>query len=503
MIGIDIGTYQSKAAIVEPSGHPVSVLNERGHAHTPSVVYVPEKGKVLVGTDAVEQGYLDPRRRASVFKLNLGSRESVLECGLDFDATDATTAVIAKLKDDVERTIGKEAPECVATYPANFRDDGKQALLEAFERNDWKVLALVAEPTAAAIAYSLASGRTRSIVLVYDYGGGTFDVSIVEFDGPQVTVKATEGIPKHGGEHLNQPIRDRILLEIGQKFGRVPDRSADPLLHMDIDGKAEAAKISLANRTVVPSVVGYIGSQIVVELTQEEFHRSIEPMIRQTLDAVDRALNAAQMRFSDINQLLMVGGTSRSPFIQDMVARHTGLRPKTDIDPEKVIAHGAAVACVAEMAKIGRTSTFRGRVIPDPGIFVRDVTAHGVGCCVIDASNGSKRLINSVVVPKNTPIPLRKVDHFFLEHEDQTEVRIEILQGEADADRDDCLPIGELVLDGLPKEDKRTQRIEIVCIIDSNGMVTATAVDKVSGKRAAVSFDYKTGIKQREKLATA
>jgi len=198
---------------------------------------------------------------------------------------------------------------------------------------------------------------------------------------------------------------------------------------------------------------------------------------------------------ADIGRIVLVGGTSKSPFVQKMVADHTGVTPKLDVDPEKAVSYGAAIMCAIEMKRRGLVTDEN--VIPSPNVFVRDVTAHGVGCCVIDIAGGQKRLVHSVIIPKNTPIPCKRVDTFFLEHEDQREAKVEILQGEADAERDDCLVIGEIVLDNLPPEPKRTCRIQVEYVLDSNGMVTATATDKVGGQQKSVTVDYKHGVKTK------
>lgn len=502
MVGIDIGTTKSKVAYVDLSGKPTIVLDDRGAPQTSSVVFVSEDGKILVGADAVEQGAVDPTRCAHNFKLQLGTRDSVLGNGAAFDATDAAAAVIGFRKKHVEEAIGKQVSEGVATCPANFKDDQKQALLEAFARNGIKVPLLMPEPTAAGIAYGLKTDRSQMCLAVYDFGGGTFDASILDVDGSQISVLATEGVPRCGGNDLNQPIFDRLLSEIHRQTGEQPTRSNDPLLFAELEAKAESAKISLGKREKVPCVVGYKGRQVIVELVQEEFHRNIDPLIRKTTDALDRAVSSAGLTYSNIDRILFVGGSSLHPHVRELVAKHTGLQGQMDIDPDKAVAYGAALASVAEMAKDGRTATIRGQVIPDPSMFVQDVTAHGVGCCVADNNNGTKRLVNAILIPKNTRIPHKETQHFYLEHGDQQEADIEILQGEANADRDDCLIIGQLKLSELPRESSRTERIRIECVIDANGMVTATATDKVSGKQATVSVDYKKGIKPKDKPAT-
>ena len=481
MFGFDIGTTRCKTATVDRSGKPTIISNARGEQTTPSAVYRGTSGEILIGTDAKEQGIVDPAHLAVNFKLDLGGTESLFGDGPPFTPTHAVAALVSVLKEDAERSTGIQVTEAVATCPANFRDDAKQALLEAFERNGIKVLRLVPEPTAAGYAYALDRGGSTSVCLIYDFGGGTFDVSVIKREGDQFTVLATEGVPTLGGNDLSRCIESRVLDEVAAACGGRPSRESDGLFFLDLDQRIEAAKISLGKQKEVPIVVGHQGRQVIIKITQDEFHTAIEPLVRQTLEATDRAVQGSGLSIERIDRLVMVGGSSRLPYVQECVADHTGLVPRTDIDPEKAIAYGAALACVAEMASQGKTATVRGQVIPAPDLFVQDVTAHSVGCCVADTAGPKKRLINAVIIPKNTPIPCQKTDHFYLEHEDQTQARIEILQGEADAARDDCLLIGELLLDNLPTETQRTERIEVRYTIDANGMVTATATDKVSG----------------------
>ena len=503
MLGFDIGTTRCKIATVDRSGKPTIISNARGEHTTPSAVYLGTSGDILIGSDAREQGIVNPAQFACNFKLDLGGTESLFADGPPFTPTDATAALISTLKQDAEKSTGIQVTEAVATCPANFRDDAKQALLEAFERNGIKVLRLVPEPTAAGYAYALDRGGSTATCLIYDFGGGTFDVSVIKREGDQFTVLATEGVPTLGGNDLSRCIENRVLDEVANTAGTRPTRTADGLFFLDLDQRIEAAKISLGKQKEVPIVVGHAGRQVIVKITQDEFHAAIEQLVGQTLDATDRAVAGSGLTIDRIDRLVMVGGSSRLPYIQDRVADHTRLVPRADIDPEKAIAYGAALACVAEMASHGKTATVRGQVIPAPDLFVQDVTAHSVGCCVADTAGAKKRLVNAVIIPKNTPIPCQKTDHFYLEHEDQTQARVEILQGEADAGRDDCLLIGELPLDNLPKETKRTERIEVRYTIDANGMVTATATDRVSGSTQTVSVDYKKGITPRHKPAAA
>jgi len=499
MSSIDFGHTRCKVAYLDAAGKPNIVSNARGEDSTPTVVHVQPGREPLVGLDAVEQGFLDPAGCVSNFKLGLGRTRNLLDNGQVLTATDAAAIVIGKLKADAERALDREVADVVATCPANFRDNAKQAYLEAFARNGIKVLRLLPEPTAAAIAYAMDRQGLNMTVLVYDFGGGTFDVSLVRVQGSQIDILATDGVAKLGGSDINDCIRALVLDEIEAQAGRRPSPGEDPLLFHDLASRVEAAKISLGKRPEVPVVVGYNGAQVVVKVAQEWLHQAIDPLVDQSLQALDSALSSAGLRPSDVTDLVMVGGTSRLPYIQRRVADHTGLSPKTSIDPVKAVAYGGAVACIAEMAKEGKTATIRGQVVPAPEVFYQDVTAHDVGCCVVDRSGPTRRLVNSVIIPKNTAIPCKKADFYCLEHEDQTAAQIEILQGKHDSTRDECLLIGEMVVGNLPKEEKRTARLHVEYVIDANGMVTATVTDKVSGQQETVSVDYKRGIKPKDK----
>lgn len=496
MAGIDFGTTRTKAAFVNAAGKPEIAPNARGEHFTPTAVHVAEPP--LVGTDAVEQGFVDPDKSARNFKLQLGQTDSVLNNGKVLTPTDAAAIVISRIKTDVERIKNKVLSDCVATCPANFRDDQKQALLEAFDRNGLKVLLLLPEPTAAGIAYAMNKSGSTLYIAVYDFGGGTLDVSILKVEGAQINVLATEGVPKLGGNDINAALRVFVLEEVTRRKGGSPP-THDPLFEMDLYAKIENAKLSLGSRAEVPVVVNLAGNSAIIPVRQDQFHSMIDPLIKQSIEALDRALAAANLRKDQLHDVIMVGGTSRMPYIQESLAKHIGRPPKTDIDPDKAVVYGAALAYQLELAKQGRHDSHDGQVIPAPDLFVRDVTAHAVGCCVIDVNGQGRRMLNSAILQKNTPIPCCKVDRFFLERDDQNSAQIEILQGEPDAERDKCLLIGELLLETLPPEPKRSARIQVEYAIDGNGMVTATATDLVGASSKTVTVDYKKGVKPKDK----
>lgn len=502
IIGVDYGTWGSSIATLDRSGHPTVIPNIRGDYVTPSVVYRnPSTGEILVGTDAIEQAVVDPDNAVFYPKRNLSSQESLLKSGEAFTAENSTAAILRQLKADAEHYLGNEVCECVITCPANLKDDEKQALLNAAEKCGLKVLVLIQEPTAAGIAYGLDKSATEELLLVFDFGGGTHDVSLIRKEASLFDVLSTYGVAKLGGIHLTECIVNLILDFIEQQCGHRPDLEKDPLLRHEVLNKAEAGKISLGKQKEVPIVVSFQG-QHVIKITQEQYHAAIKPLVDQAIEAMDKAIEAAGLAYKQIDRLIMVGGSSCSPYVQSRVADHTGLAPKTDLDPRYVVANGAALACAAELKREGKTATVKGHVIPSPDFLAREVMANTIGVCVCNENDPSKPLVLSELVPRNTPLPFSHTEHFMLQFDGQTRCQIECLQGEPDAPRDDCLFLCELDIDDLPPEQKRSKRIEVTVSIDRNGITTVHGRDKISGKEAVASIDYKKGVTQKAKPAS-
>ena len=495
VIGIDYGNGETKYASIDQSGKPYIIVNERGELSTPSVLHCSKNGDILLGTDAVEQGYIDPQGCIKESKLKLGTTENLLNNGQVMTATDVAKEFFLYIKNMCEKKLCMEVSECVITVPANTMNDSRQATREAAERAGLKVLLLLQEPTAAGYSYTLQKGGDK-VYIVYDWGHGTFDVSIQRVNKSQVTTLATEGVQMLGGRDIDAVIKRRVIEAAEKELGQLPSPKEDPMLHYDLDQKIRAAKYSLNNRKKVNVVVSYKGNQAIIELDQNQYHQDITPLIQQTLEAMQKAMTAAGLNFQDIDNIVPVGGTSKIPFVHELLYKTSGITPSTDIEPQCAIAYGAAYACVAEMAKRGTKPT----MIPAPDLFTRDVTAHSVGCAVVE-NNGSRReLLHAEIIPKNTPIPCQRSDAFYLENENQDQARIEILQANKHNDkRDCCLLIGELLLENLPRESKRTPRILVDYCINADGMISATATDKISQKTVSTSIDYKRGTKPKDK----
>lgn len=487
IVGIDFGNSGVKVSYPDRTGQPVGVKNARGGNSVRAFVHIDPQGKCLVGDDAFEQGFVDPKNTAGHFKLKLGLDDQILP---GKTAKELAAILVKAAKELVEKVTGESIDAAVVTVPANFSDKQKKALLGACEEAGIKVLRIVSEPAAAAFAYACqsASNKRGLKFIVFDLGSSTFDVTVCEADGDEIRMLATEGIQKLGGDDIDEILKGVILAKLKQKTGKDPRTpAADPLFWLDLSVRTATAKIALGNQDKVQIPLSSDSQHHVVAVTKQEFEAAVRPLIEKTLHCVDAALKGANLSIGDITSLYMVGGPSRTPFIQNMVADHTRLVPRVEIDPELAVAHGAVLVALSELKRQGKQARMGVDTIPQPDAFLKEATHHDIGVAVEERATGAKRIINAVVVPKNTPVPCTRSESFRLESPDQTEVLIEILQGPDRTDIKGCQIIGRLELHGLPVEPARSPRIEVTYIFDKNTFVTVKARDKISGKEVSVT----------------
>ncbi len=491
VLGTDCGASRSKCAIVDASGAPIAVPNIDGELHILSTAYLGEDGRIEVGRPALERGYMAPDRLVQNFKPKLSSGESLWLGGQQMTAVEPTAALVRTLKENGERLVNAEINCCVTACPASANDNHKANLRRAHELAGLEVERIIPEPTAAGYAYGVQRDSRPSMCIVFDVGAYTSDVSVMQTERGEIKVLACEGRTL-GGNDFDQLLETHVLDALETACGSRPVPNDDPLFFLDLLQRIEHAKMSLGGRTEVPITVAWQGHCHVITLKQESFVEDATSLLRQITDTGERVLAAAGLRREDLDHLLVVGGSARSPFVRDAIARRVGLAPRTDIAVDNAVAYGVALICLEELKRRGRHSSLGGRIIPAPGVALRDITTHAVGCTVLDRESG--KLINTAIIDQHTEIPCRRADEFFLEHEDQTHAAVEVLQGDANAERDQCTSIGTLILADLPKESRRTRRIRVEYAINRDGMVTATATDKVSGKSQTVSLDFRSGL---------
>jgi len=501
IVGLDLGTTRCKAARIDETGRPQIIHNRRGDPFTPSAIFFEDGCRPIVGVEALAEGVLQPEHVHSCFKRRLGSPDVLYTDadGKKYTATDFQSLMIASFKHDIETQLGETLDEAVITVPANFQDHKKQATLDAAQAAGIKVMKLVHEPTAAGIAYAMHKKQDMRF-LVFDLGGGTFDVSIVDKRGDSISVLYTVGREHLGGADFAVRIERSAVAQFTKENGFQPDAKVDALFFSELIEKAEQAKVSLSEKSTTRFVLGCRGQQSIIEISREEFEEQTKDLLSDALECTAAAVKDAGFTWKDLDSLLLVGGAVRMPAVTSALADLTGIVPHCDIDPDRAVCYGAALQCAMELARVGKTLTIGSRVIPAPRAFVQDVTAYDVGCATLNLDHV---LVNSVIIPKGTAIPTTRTNQFKLEHEHQTEARVEILQGEDGQAREECLSIGEIVLTNLPPERVRSSRIEVTYSVDVNAMIRARARDLVSGQEREIRIDYRKGTEQSSQSTAA
>ena len=478
--GIDIGNGGIKAALCDASGRPETIRSERGGKSWPSCVYLPPTGETVLGEDAREQGLVTPSLVAKGWKGKLAD-EKKLYFDRTMTASDVVGLAVKKVVEQIQKQTGQKIDGVVVTWPANFKDDMKNGLLKGFKVAGVKVVQGITEPGAAAYAYCC---KKRVILLIcVDVGHGTVDVSVMEVkDGVAVPV-ATEGIPKLGGRDFTAAVMRILLEKASRTTGKTIKReNLAPEQIADLQAKAEKAKHALGGLPSTKVALNFAGKPLLIEISRDEYEQATKGLVKQILACVDKTIAAAKKIWNDFEMLVLAGAPNQSVRLQEMIADHTGLVPKVEIDPATVVAQGAALHAHNLAVAEGT-----GKVIPNRPL-LQEATGHDVGVAVEDETKDSRPLVCDVVVPKNTPVPAELPEKVYrLPSESSTEAFIEIVQGPHNAPIEKCIKIGVIHLKGLPREPLRTYRIEVVFKFDSNALCEVTARDKISGSSQTVS----------------
>jgi molecular chaperone DnaK len=483
-IGIDIGNGEIKVAFTDPTGRPVVVRSEKGGKSWPSFVFLTNDGKVLVGDDAREQGLVYPEQVAHGWKMFLGD-DTKKYFRKTKSASDVLSMALAHVIADVKKQSGMAIDGCVVTCPANFTDQQKQGLLNGFEKAGVKVIQLITEPAAAAYAYcvkeSVGNGRI-SLVGCADLGHGTFDFSILKVEDGIAIPISTEGVPQLGGRNFTDIIKKILLAKMSKETGKqiVADQ-LPPDLAIELDEKSEKAKHALSGQPSTKVALHFGGKAQLVEITQKEFEAAFVQLIKEILACMDKAMQAGKTEYKALESFVLAGGPFNSRTLQSLVADHTHLVGKVEIDPSNVVSFGAALHALALAQKEGGF-----RILPDRCV-LKEATGHDVGVAVIDESSGTRLFKCAAIVRKNTPVPHEHTESFRLERANQSDVSIDILQGPDGEIASKCQRIGGFFLRGIKPEDQRGERISITFKLDGNGILTVIATDRVTGTTQSVS----------------
>ena len=479
IIGIDLGTTNSCVSVIE-GGEPVVIPNAEGARTTPSVVAFSKDGERMVGNVAKRQAITNPDRTISSIKRHMGSDYKVDIDGKAYTPQEISAIILQKLKSDAESYLGEKVTEAVITVPAYFTDSQRQATKDAGKIAGLDVKRIINEPTAAALAFGIDKEDDQK-VMVYDLGGGTFDVSIIEMGDGVQEVLATAGNNRLGGDDFDKKVMDWIVSEFKKTNGI--DLSDDKMAMQRVKEAAEKAKIDLSGMTTAQISLPFITQDATgpkhldLTLTRAQFNQMTADLVEKTMGPVRQAMSDSGLSMNEIDKILLVGGSTRIPAVQEAIEKFSGKKPFKGINPDECVAMGAAL----------QGGVLGGDV---KGLLLLDVTPLSLG---IETMGG----VNTVIIERNTTIPTKKSQIFSTAADNQTSVEVHVLQGERQFAKDNKT-LGMFHLDGIMPARRGVPQIEVTFDIDANGIVHVSAKDLGTGKEQHISITASSNMSKED-----
>ncbi len=542
VLGIDLGTTFSAMAYVDRYGKPQIIVSSDSEATVPSVVYFYDNDAFVVGTEAIKMVVADPSNVARFVKRSMGEEDFSLEYfGQGYTPQELSAIVLRRLKNDAEEYFGRPIKDAVITVPAYFNAAQRAATAEAGAVAGFNVLSIINEPTAAAIAYGLDRLGTTHSFMVFDLGGGTFDVTIMRIEGNALRALATDGNAELGGKDWDDRLVSHVAEQFVSRFG--VDPRDDPQPYQELYERCLAAKLAITNqpRAVIP--VNYRGRRMAMPITATEFNEMCRDLVEQCMDTCDLVLEKAGMRWSDLDDVVMVGGATRMPMIQDEISRRSGRRPNCELNPDECVAMGAALAGVYRhrtahpaIQGVGEVSIQdqiedeqesvgldpspplrdpEGPSLSDaklegppvtarttglatlPGLSITDIATHPLGIIVLDA-NLRERIVE--LIPEGSSLPTEKKGRFAYAYDNMTAVRVQITEGHG-ASRDEVMVIGDVILDRLPPRPRGTP-IDVVYRYNTDQILEVDIIDVETTASRSATISIK-GSLSRERIEAA
>ena len=499
-VGIDLGTTFSAIARLDDDGQPVALENADDKKITPSVVLLGDEGHVIVGPSLERISIEDPSHVIEAIKREMGNKDFfVVYEGKRLTPEFISALVLKKLKQDAESRVGPIA-NAVITVPYYFNDARRKATQDAGRIAGLNVIDIINEPTAATLAYAWLKGelgrtdigQDEKTILVYDLGGGTFDVTVVRYTPTHFRVLATDGDVMLGGLDWSRRIVDHVAEQFRQKFHQDPRE--DPETLQTFSAECESVKLQLSEKAQVPISLYYQGNTLTVSLTRGDFERMTADLLQRTRDTTELVLQQAEIDPGDLDEVLLAGGCTYMPAVEQMLTEVCGRNPSHELVPEEAIAHGAAIhAAILEAKATGGESRMGKAIIHRlRSVQTVDVNSHSLGVKITNPDDRTRK-INHIMIPKNTQIPHTKTQRFVTTSENQRRIHVTVLQGET-SDPAACSPIGDFHIFDLPSNLPKGSPVEVTYNFDASGRVHIAAKELTGNKEASIEIDRDSGL---------